>query len=65
MDVTFGFGFAGLCLAIAWYQVRKLEHANPFDQLERLGKLRDEGLLSDDEFESLRQRRLKRLKQTD
>ncbi|MDZ7789241.1 MAG: hypothetical protein U5L08_01860 [Xanthomonadales bacterium] len=62
MEVSFGFGFAGLCLAIAWYSVRKLEHSDPVDRLRQLAELREAGLLDDEELEMLRKRQVKRLK---
>lgn len=65
MDISFGFGAAGLFLAIAWYFVKKLEHNDPIDMLERLGKLRDAGVVDDEEYEALRKRQIKRLKSID
>jgi len=65
MNISFGFGAAGLFLAIAWYFVKKLEHNHPLDMLEHLGKLRDASVIDDDEYESLRNRQIKRLKSID
>lgn len=65
MEVSYGFGFAGLCLAIAWYAVRKLERYDPVDRLERMAELHKAGLLNDEELEMLRKRQVKRLKRWD
>lgn len=29
MEINFGFGYAGLCLALAWYFVQKLKSDHP------------------------------------
>jgi len=65
MEDSFGFGFAGLCLAIAWYSVKRLEHSDPVDRLERMAELHKAGLLDDEELEMLRRRQVKRLKRWD
>jgi hypothetical protein len=62
MEVSFGFGAAGLFLAIAWYYVNKLKHDNPVDTLERLGQLKDKGLIDDEEFDQVKPKLLKRIR---
>lgn len=62
MEVSFGFGVAGLCLAIAWYYVTKLKHDNPVDTLERLGRLKEQGLIDHDEFDRVKPKLLKRIR---
>jgi uncharacterized protein YutE (UPF0331/DUF86 family) len=62
MEVSFGFGAAGLFLAIAWYAVNKLEHDNPLDDLERLARLKNEGVIDDEEFERIKPKLLKRIR---
>ena len=62
MEIEAGIGFAGLCLAIAWYNVKKLEAVDPIDRIERLKALHEAGTIEDDEFQAVRTRLLKSLK---
>tara|TARA_Y100001933_G_C18873801_1_gene511099 strand:+ start:563 stop:772 length:210 start_codon:yes stop_codon:yes gene_type:complete len=62
MEINFGFGFAGLCLALAWYYVQKLKSDHPLDVLERLVRLKDQGLIDDDEFNKIKPKLLRRLR---
>lgn len=62
MDFTIGFGFAGLCLGLAWYYVTRIKHDHPVDTLERLVSLRDSGVIDDEEFERLKRKMLRRIR---
>lgn len=62
METSFGFGFAGLCLAMAWYYVQKLKTDHPIDMLERLARLREQGLIDNDEFDRIKPKLLKRIR---
>jgi hypothetical protein len=62
MEVSFGFGFAGLCLAFAWYSVTRVKHDHPVETLERLARLRDSGIINDEEFDRLKPKVLRRIR---
>jgi len=49
---SIGFGVAGLSLAIAWYSVARVKHDHPVDTIERLVRLRDAGVIDDEEFDA-------------
>ena len=62
MEISFGFGAAGLFLAIAWYYVAKLKHdESPLDALERLAQLNEREIIDDEEFHKLKEKYLKRI----
>lgn len=62
MEVSFGFGAAGFFLAIAWYCVTKLKHDNPLDALERLARLKSEGVIEEKEFDRIKPKLLRRIR---
>ena len=63
VDLGLGLGTAAFVLAVAWYGVRKLEHAvDPIDRIRSLAQLHEDGLLEDDEHQRLRKRQISRLR---
>lgn len=62
MEVSFGFGAAGFFLGIAWYCVSKLKHDKPLDTLERLARLRSEGVIDEKEFDRIKPKLLRRIR---
>jgi len=62
MEISFGFGAAGLFLAIAWYYVAKLKHdETPLDALERITQFKDREIVDDEEFQKLKKKYLMRI----
>ncbi len=60
-EIASAIAFAGLFIALAWYNAAKFTGEDPALRVERLAALRDAGHLDDAEFKRLKKRILNRI----